>query len=180
MASEIRKLLLRALPIDAATVSVRRWQRVDMDTLAGWPEYEFPHRGFEFSFRALSSGQRDAAFQEREADRSRITLVAESADRQLIAYVALLGIDWTRAEVRALSCRVHPQFCGQGTGTGVLRSVVEWAFEGGVCSIARTWRRRMDARSGATRKSGSPTLARSGVRSPSLSLRTRIRPLAGM
>lgn len=136
MASEIRKLLLRTLPIDAATVSVRRWQRVDMDTLAGWPEYEFPHRGFEFSFRALSSGQRDAAFQEREADRSRITLVAESADRQLIAYVALLSIDWTRAEVRALSCRVHPQFCGQGTGTGVLRSVVEWAFEGGVCSIA--------------------------------------------
>ena len=54
----------------------------------------------------------------------------------MIAYVALLAIDWTRSEVRALSCRVHPQFCGQGAGTGVLRSVVEWAFEGGVCSIA--------------------------------------------
>lgn len=131
----MREHLLRSLPIRVAGLLVRELKREDMDQLTSWPEYPFPHSGFRFSFHRASSHELDAIFAARKQDASRISLVAEAEDRGLVAYFALLRIDWTARVAQSLSSRVHPESCDRGIGTAALTAITAWAFEGGLESI---------------------------------------------
>ncbi len=132
---ERRERLLQGLPVRTQEETIRCWRRADMDELAAWPEYGYPYAGFEFSFQRASALERDEVFRERLSDPRRITLVAEDAGGELIAYAALLNLDGRRAEAGSFSYRVRADACDHGVGTRILRRIVEWAFAGGLRSI---------------------------------------------
>ncbi len=130
-----REGLSARLPLTAGPLVMRRCERDDWDLLSGWPPYPFPLQGFKFSFTGLDAKAKDALFREREDRGDRISLVFDHERDKTIGYLALVDIDWKQATVGNMAVRLHPDWCGKGYGTRMLRSVVEWCFHGGMKSL---------------------------------------------
>ena len=126
--------LLDDLPLHAAGLTLRCWTREDLEQLAAWPPYPFPYEAFRFSFADRTAVERDDVFAERERDPARITLTAIQ-DGACVGYLALLKIDWCARVVGNLGIRVHPEHCGQGIGSAMLRAVVDWGFRCGLATF---------------------------------------------
>jgi RimJ/RimL family protein N-acetyltransferase len=124
--------MLRVLPLEQGDLKIREWTRQDVDLLAGWPRYPFPHEGFEFSFASMSATDRDKLFRATQERADTIVLVVDHARQPAIGYVAPTRIDWQNGAVRNLGFRIHPAWCGRGKGTSVLRQVSRWSFECGI------------------------------------------------
>ena len=126
--------MLAALPLDARDLTIRQWTRDDLDQLAAWPAYPFPYEAFGFSFADASCVERDRVFEEREGDPARITLVV-CRDEAWVGYLALLAIDWKTGTVGNLGIRIHPERCGHGIGSLMLRAVIDWGVKHGLDSF---------------------------------------------
>ena len=130
--SSLRKKLLETLPISRGQLLVRSCDRPDMDLLAAWPVYPFPHNVFVFSFAHLPPAEMDSLFDSRRQQDDRITLVADCGLAGTVGYVALLEIDWERRRSHNLGMRVHSEWCGRGIGREMLAGVRDWWFAGGM------------------------------------------------
>jgi RimJ/RimL family protein N-acetyltransferase len=87
------------------------------------------------SFSGLDAQRLDQAFQKRDSDPGRITLVVDDGEQSCVAYVALLNIDWERGVAGDMSMRVAPSRCGQGIGTKTIHVVAEWCQENGLSTL---------------------------------------------
>jgi RimJ/RimL family protein N-acetyltransferase len=130
-----KRTLVEALPLAAGDLAIREWTRDDMDVLSQWPDYVFPHHGFEFSFRALSSSERDRLYQARQEAPDLIVLVIDHAEATAIGYISLSRIDWSQNRFGNLGLRIHPHWVNKGIGSTSLRVVVDWAFNCGIKAI---------------------------------------------
>ena len=128
--------LVDSLPLVTGNLTIRRWTRDDVDSLAQWPGYEFPYEVFDLSFRNMDSVQRDRVYREREARPDVIILAVDSDACPCMAYLALHGIDWADRQVRNFGFRVHPNQCGRGTGTAILQAVTGWLFQSGIVRVS--------------------------------------------
>ena len=128
MHDSLARNLCQALPLRSDPLTVRLCTRADLDLLAPWPPYPWPYHAFDFSFRFLAPAERDALFSDRIQGSDRITLVCDRGSDAAIGYIALLGIDRHSRAAENMSLRVHPDWCGKGTGTQMLQLVSEWWF----------------------------------------------------
>jgi RimJ/RimL family protein N-acetyltransferase len=135
MHNSLAKDLCQALPLKSDKLTVRPYSRADLDLLASWPRYPWPYHAFDFSFRSFGPPERDAFFEERVQRDDRITLVCDHGSNVAIGYIALLRIDWHSRTAENMSLRVHPDWCGRGIGTRLLRSVSEWWFDLGMQAL---------------------------------------------
>ncbi len=127
--------MIKTLPIVHGDVCLRAWDRADLERLAGWPSYPFPHEPFNLSYGRMAPAEREAAFQTRDAYPNRITLIADHQRQRTIALLALVEIDWEALTVGNMGFRVQPSWCDHGVGTAILRTVAKWCFEGGVQTL---------------------------------------------
>jgi RimJ/RimL family protein N-acetyltransferase len=128
--------MIGQLPLRAGALTIRQQARPDLDRLAAWPEYPFPHGTFAFSFRATDAGELDELFARRESDPARLSLVIDRSSESCVGCFALLDIDGQSRSVGNVAARVHPLWCDSGMGTEALRSVLRWAFDGGIKSVS--------------------------------------------
>ena len=128
MASEMiersKQGLLDCLAIDDGDLTVRGWCRRDVDLRAEWPPYPPPYSEFTSAIGAMAPAERDAYYRVRDQDQRRITLTADHASESCIAHMALLDANRGEGTVDNMGLRVHPNWCGRGVGTRVLRLVV--------------------------------------------------------
>jgi RimJ/RimL family protein N-acetyltransferase len=117
--------MLGSLPIVEVPFVIRLCERSDWDKLAAWPDYPHP-------FARLNASERDLLFQDRKCQDDRITLILDHADDTAIGYLALLEIDWGQGIAGNMSVRMHPERCGRGLGTFMLRKTAEWCFGNGI------------------------------------------------
>jgi RimJ/RimL family protein N-acetyltransferase len=109
-------------------MTVRPCTRADLDLLASWPPYPWPYHAFDFSIRSHGPSERDAFFADRVQRDDGITLVCDHGSNMAIGYIALLRIDWHSRTAENMALRVHPDWCGKGTGTRMLLMVTDWWF----------------------------------------------------
>jgi RimJ/RimL family protein N-acetyltransferase len=81
----------------------------------------------------MDAAERDALFRARHEREDAIVLVVDRrcGTRTAIGYLGLRCVDWETGTVGKVGMRVHPDWCGQGVGTSILRSVTRWSFEHG-------------------------------------------------
>lgn len=127
--------LIRSLPIMESDDTIRPWQRADLDRLAQWPSYPFPHQSLNYRFGMMSVSEKDHHYRLREDDPSRVTLILDHDGQQAIGYIALVEIDWQTPLVGNMAVRVAPDWCDRGIGTQLLRKVSGWCFVQGIISL---------------------------------------------
>jgi len=127
--------LLARLPVEGEDLLLRACTRQDIERLAAWPAYPFPYESFTLSFRNAERAVLDEAYRRIGLAEDRLTLVADMPDEPCVAYLALLSIDGDMHRVGNMAIRVHPESCGQGIGTRILKVVCGWAFANGVRSL---------------------------------------------
>lgn len=122
----LHKNLLDGLPVTRSGMSLRLLGRTDLDKLAAWPSYPWPHHAFRFRFSSFGKREMNIFFAERAVQDERISLVADSGPHTAIGYVSLVDIDWGQTKTRNVGMRVHPDWCDKGIGTRMLRMVQDW------------------------------------------------------
>jgi len=127
-----RNRLEASLPVHAEGLTLRLLNRADMDALARWPAYPWPHDVFRFSFRDLKPEEMDRAYDERNGDPNRITLVVDTSDTPAVGYIALIPIEWPTGWAENMAFRIHPASCDRGIGTRSLVLVCDWWFAQGM------------------------------------------------
>ncbi|MEW6686194.1 MAG: GNAT family N-acetyltransferase [Candidatus Edwardsbacteria bacterium] len=127
--------MIKTLPIHKAELTIRLWERKDLDELAKWPGYPFPYESMNFSFREMSSEEKDHHFRSREERQNRITLIIDHATQSAIGYLSLVQIDWAGRKVGNMAFRIHPLWCNKGIGTRVIRKVSSWCFKCGLKAL---------------------------------------------
>jgi RimJ/RimL family protein N-acetyltransferase len=127
--------LLNDLPIIENPLVIRSWRRDDLETLAAWPNYPFPYRGFELPFVSMDSIERDWLFVGTQDKSNTIPLVIDHTDQPGIGYLSLTRIDWVGHRVGNFGFRIHPGWVNKGIGTSVLRKVCSWSFNCGISTI---------------------------------------------
>lgn len=124
-----------SLPMRAGDITIRLWEREDMDRFAEWPlyplEFDAFNEAFILRFRRMSPEQREEHFQLREGRIDRLDITADCPDEPAVGYLALVEIDWAGGVIGNMSYRVHPLWCDKGIGTRIMRTVAEWCFEHG-------------------------------------------------
>ena len=135
MSNPAARDLWQALPLRSDQMATKPCTRADLDLLASWPPYPWPYQAFDFSFRSLGPAEWEAFFDARIQRDDRLTLVCDLGTDAAIGYVALLEIDWARRTAGNMSLRVHPNWCGKGVGTRMLRMVGEWWFGYGMQAL---------------------------------------------
>ena len=127
--------MLEALPIREDGLTLRHWNREDVDRLAAWPGYPFPFEAFDFSFRDSPVEERDRVFSMREARGDALVLVVDHESRRAVGYIFLKEIDWEYGEIGDMGIRIEPSRRNRGTGTQALRMIVRWCFDNGIEEI---------------------------------------------
>ncbi len=123
-----KTLLESRLPIHADRLTLRVLSRADMDVLAKWPAYPWPHGVFGFTFCGLGVEELDRAYEARAGSADRIALVVDAGTNVAIGYVAFLQIDWPNRRAENMSFRIHPDFCDRAIGTHAMGMVCDWWF----------------------------------------------------
>jgi RimJ/RimL family protein N-acetyltransferase len=124
--------MIAALPLSDGDMSVRGWKREDVETLARWPSYPPATAAFNLPYRTLAPADRKHRFDSKEAALTRMTLVADLPAEPVVAYLALIEIDWATGSAGNMAVRVKPAWCGRGLGTRLLRLVTQWCFAQGM------------------------------------------------
>lgn len=127
--------MIAALPICDGDLAVRAWKQEDPETLARWPSYPAAYAAFNMPYRTLAAADRKRRFDSKEADPTRVTLVADLSAEPVVAYLALVEVDWATGSVGNMAVRVKPEWCGRGLGTRLLRRVTQWCFEQGMSRL---------------------------------------------
>ena len=127
-----KQVMLAALPRREGDLSIRAQLREDLDALARWPAYPAGHESFNLRFAGMDGRQRDDLFRTRQADPSRITLIADHASQPCIGYLGLVEIDWSKRLIANMGYRIHPSWCNRGIGTRFLRIATAWCFAHGI------------------------------------------------
>lgn len=130
-----RPRLIANLAETQGKLTIRALQRPDLDHIALWPKYPAPYEAFTPRFAAMSSHERDADFQQKQNDPSRITLAIDHSSRPAIGYLTLVEIDWTQRRIGNMGFRIAPDFCNKGIGTWALQSVVRRCGQSGIRSL---------------------------------------------
>lgn len=124
--------LLNALPIRETDLTIREWQREDLDELANWPSYPPGFEGFNLGYASMTREERDVRFRSRSGEPARIVLTADHRTQVAIAYLSLIDIDWQAGMVGNMGFRVHPLWCDRGVGTRILVATADWGFSRGL------------------------------------------------
>jgi RimJ/RimL family protein N-acetyltransferase len=124
--------MIAALPISGGDLAVRAWEQEDVEALACWPTYPPAYAGFNMPYRTLAAADRKRRFDMKEADPTRLTLVADLPAEPVVAYLALVEVDWAAGSVGNMAVRVKPARCGRGLGARLLSLVTRWCFEQGM------------------------------------------------
>lgn len=127
--------LAKTLPRNRSDLTLRVWIRSDVDILARWPSYPFPFQPFNLSCTGRPSAALDSYFAVRDSDSRRLTVVLDSPSQMVIAYLALLEIDYATGVVGNLAVRLHPAYCDHGVGTAMLTLLCGWAEEAELTSL---------------------------------------------
>jgi RimJ/RimL family protein N-acetyltransferase len=134
-AAALRRGLLDALPIRRGAMTIRRWERPDLDVLSRWPPYPEPYGVFSFTFAHLGPAEMDSFYDSRSQQQDRITLVLDQDSDACVGYLSLLGIDWGSGRCENMGIRVHPEECGRGIGSRMLAAVRDWWFDSGMTCL---------------------------------------------
>lgn len=126
-----KETVIGSLPVAEGGLTVRYWDRHDMDLLAQWPPYPFPYEPFNFSFKDLSVEAKRAHYSRRIGDESRVTLIIDAAEKRAIGYLSLVAIDWEKMTVNNMGFRIEPGWCNRGIGKRSMNIVCRWCFENG-------------------------------------------------
>jgi RimJ/RimL family protein N-acetyltransferase len=126
-----KETMINTLPIAHDELTIRYWERDDLDMLAQWPSYPFPYEPFNFSFKNMSQKERARHFDSRRHNHKRITLIIDSISQRVIGYLSLVDIDWNRMIVNNMGFRIEPSLCGKGIGKKSMRTITQWCFENG-------------------------------------------------
>ena len=127
--------MLESLPIQEDGLTIRHWNREDIDLLASWPGYPFPFEAFDFSFRDSPAEERDRVFNRREARGDAMVLVLDHESRRAVGYISLKEINWEYGEIGDIGIRIEPSRRNRGTGTQALRMIAQWCFDNGIEEI---------------------------------------------
>ena len=127
--------MISALPISDGDLAVRAWSHEDVETLARWPSFPPADAAFNLPYLTLAAADRKRRFDSKEADSTRVTLVADLPADPVVAYLALVEIDWAAGSVGNMAVRVKPEWCGKGLGTRLLRLVTQWCFDQGMSRL---------------------------------------------
>lgn len=127
-----KQAMLAALPCHDGDLCIHALSRGDLDILARWPSYPAGYEPFNLRFGGMSPPERDDLFRVRQADPSRITLVADHASQPCVGYLGLVEIDWSRRLVGNMGYRIHPAWCDRGIGTRFMRVAAAWCFAHGI------------------------------------------------
>ena len=127
--------MLESLPIQEDGLTIRHWNREDIDLLAAWPGYPFPFEAFDFSFRDSPAEERDRVFNRREARGDAMVLVLDHESRRAVGYISLKEINWEYGEIGDIGIRIEPSRRNRGTGTQALRMIAQWCFDNGIEEI---------------------------------------------
>ena len=127
--------MLESLSIQEDGLTIRHWNREDMDLLAAWPSYPFPYEAFDFSFRDSPVEERDRVFSMREARGDTLVLVVDHESRQAVGYISLGEIDWEKREIGNMGIRIEPSRRNRGAGTQALKMIARWCFDYGIEEI---------------------------------------------
>jgi RimJ/RimL family protein N-acetyltransferase len=127
--------MLKSLPICEDELSIRSWNRKDLDELAKWPGYPFPYEPFNSRLSEMNSEERDQHFRSQEDNPNRITLVVDHTTQKAIGCLSLVQIDWLDRIVGNMGFRIHPSWCNKGIGTLVIRKVSDWCFKFGLKTL---------------------------------------------
>jgi RimJ/RimL family protein N-acetyltransferase len=123
--------LISSLPIRQDKLTIRYWERDDLDLLALWKSYPFPYEVFDFSFKNMSPKERDAHFRARKDNQKRITLIIDIKAKRAIGYLSLVAIDWEKMMVSNMGFRIEPSWCNKGIGKKSMEIASRWCFENG-------------------------------------------------
>jgi len=132
MLSISKQDMLKSLPLREGEVTIRKWNRKDLDLLSKWPSYPFPYEAFNFSFRNRTSEERDRHFKLRENNPNMILMTVDHSTEPAIGYITLLQIDRAAKKVGNFGFRISPSWCDRKVGTLVLRRVCKWCLDCGL------------------------------------------------
>ncbi len=127
--------LIETLPLRTSEITIRQWNRDDMDKLAAWPKYPFPYEAFDFSFKKMNAEEKDAYFNRRNENPNMIITVVDHIEQPIIGYFAPHSINWNDKKIGNFGYRIMPSYCNKGIGTTILRECVQWLFEYGINTI---------------------------------------------
>lgn len=130
-----KNVLLEELPLCEGHLTIRPWSRQDLEVLAAWPDYPFPHKGFKFIFSSMNSSAKEKLFQARQGNPDGFVLAVDHKDESAVGYVALNQIDWLEHSIGNFGLRIHPNWCDKGMGTSVLRTLCFWLFNHDIESV---------------------------------------------
>lgn len=124
--------LISRLPYPFGEMTLRLFTRKDVDLRAGWPSYPEDFASFNCTWGALDTTQRDELFSKRMSDKRSLVMSIDHPTQPCIAYIALHEIDWVAGFAENLGVRLHPDWCGKGIGTEIMRGFVRWCFASGL------------------------------------------------
>jgi RimJ/RimL family protein N-acetyltransferase len=123
------------LPIKEQELTIRQWERDDIERIREWSPYPFPYEVFNSPLRNMEKRERDDYFRKRENDEGRITLVVDHVKERTIGYLSLVQIDWDEKKIKNMGFRIAHEWCDQGFGTRVICALSEWCLKCGFLSI---------------------------------------------
>lgn len=130
-----KNVLLASLPIRAGELTIRCWERSDLDEMARWPDYPFPNESFNIVYRWLPREELDARFKVRNEDPSRVDLTIDHVSQRTIGRLNLSMIDWEHREVGTMGFLLSAAWCDRGLGTEIMRAVTLWCFGHGITRL---------------------------------------------
>ncbi len=127
--------ILNALPFSTEELTIRTWNRADLDIMAEWAGYPFPYDIYNVELRTLDSSQRDFLFKLREVNPYSVTLVADHTRQKTIGYLALFDLNYGKQEVGNMGVRMSPDWCDRGVGSRLIDLLANWCIECGLNSL---------------------------------------------
>jgi len=127
--------LLSSLPLTVGDLTLRPCRREDLDRLAEWPPYPFPYERFTLSFAHMTPDERERHFHRRNSDPSRLELVVDRNSERVVAWLALVDVDWDKRVVGNIGFRVKPSLTDHGLGTRIMDAVVQWCLSRGLDTL---------------------------------------------
>jgi len=124
--------LLGHLPLHCGELTVRAWCRDDIDRRAAWRPYPPPYSNFSATLGGMAAAERDTYFWDRDEDSSRVTLTVDHPSQATVGHIVLRQIDWKNGTVGNMGVRIHPDWCDQGIGTGIVETIVSCLSASGI------------------------------------------------
>ena len=127
--------MVASLPIREGPIIIRSWTRQDTYERARWPSYPAAYESFNFALKGASGAELDGHFVARDQDPTRVPLAIDHVDQPTIGYFALHDVDWVKRRVGNVALRIHSEWCGKGTGTLAVKTIVQWCRQCGMTSL---------------------------------------------